>query len=372
MVRDTVRRFTQDVIAPKAAEIDAAATFSEDTWTGLAELGLCGIPIGEAWGGAGMSSVAYVLAVEEISRACGSTGLTLAAHTSLGTYPIYAWGSDDLKERYLRQLASGEWMGAYGLTEPGAGSDSGGTKTTAERDGGDYVLNGAKCFITNAHYAQTFICTAVTDPDAGPSGISAFVVERDMPGFEVTKGEEKLGMRGSDWGGLVFQDCRIPAANVVGPEGEGFKTFLKTLDAGRISIGALGLGIGEGAYARALSHARERTAFGKPLIEQQAVAFKIADMATGLAGARHHIYHAARLKDAGLPFTREAAMAKLVASEVAMKVTFDAIQILGGYGFCTEYEVERMYRDAKLCTIGEGTSEIQRIVISRSIVKEQT
>jgi alkylation response protein AidB-like acyl-CoA dehydrogenase len=299
---------------------------------------------------------------------CGSTGLTLAAHVSLGTYPIYAWGGESLRREYVPRLIAGEYMGAYGLTEPGAGSDSGSTLTTAVRDCDHWVINGRKCFCTNSNYAGTYIITAVTDKSLGPKGISAFVVPRGVDGFELEPGEKKLGMRGSDWGSLVFQDARIPADHLLGPPGEGFKTFMKTLDGGRISIGALGLGIAQGAYDVALRYAQDREAFGKKLSEQQAVAFKLANMALDIEAARHLVYHAARIKDAEQPYSKEAAMAKLYSSEAAMRVTYDAIQIHGGYGFSREYPVERMWRDAKLCTIGEGTSEVQRMIIARSIL----
>lgn len=369
MIQEMVREFATRELAPQAAQIDEEHRFPEETWEQIVELGLPGIPFSEEYGGTDMGTLAYIIAVEEISRACGSTGLTLAAHVSLGTWPIYAFGDDSLKREYVPRLISGEYLGAYGLTEPNAGSDSGGTQTTAVRDGDQYVLNGRKCFITNANYAGAFIVTAVTDKTRGSKGISAFVVPRDAAGFSLEAGEQKLGMRGSDWASLVFEDTRIPTNHLLGSEEEGFKTFMKTLDGGRISIGALALGIAQGAYDCARRYASEREAFGKPLSGHQAVAFKLADMAVGLAASRHLIYHAARLKDAGLPYILEGAMAKLYSSEVAMRVTYDAIQIFGGYGFSREYPVERMWRDAKLCTIGEGTSEIQRIVISRQILR---
>jgi len=369
MVQDMVRDFARTEVAPLAHEIDENHTFPEQTWKKIVELGLTGIPFPEAYGGSDGGTLAYAIAVEELSRVCGSTGLTLAAHVSLGTYPIYRWGNDHLRELYVPRLIAGEFMGAYGLTEPGAGSDSGSTRTTAVKDGDSWVLNGRKCFITNANYAGTFICTAVSDPSLGPKGITAFVVPRDTEGFSLEKGEVKLGMRGSDWASLVFEDARIPGDHILGPEGEGFKTFMKTLDGGRISIGALALGIAQGAYDVALKYAQEREAFGKRLSEQQAVAFKLADMAVDIEAARHLVYHAARVKDTGRRYSNEAAMAKLFASEAAMRVTYEAIQIHGGYGFSREYPVERMWRDAKLCTIGEGTSEIQRMIIARSILK---
>jgi butyryl-CoA dehydrogenase len=369
MIQEMVREFAQSEVAPIAAEIDENHRFPTETWDKIVELGLPGIPFSEDLGGSNGGTLAYAIAVEEISRFCGSTGLTLAAHVSLGTYPIYAWGTDAMRADYVPRLISGEYMGAYGLTEPGAGSDSGATATTAVLDGDEYVLNGRKCFITNANYSGVFIVTAVTDKSLGSKGISAFVVPRDTPGFTLEKGEVKLGMRGSDWASLVFQDARIPRDHLLGPEGEGFKTFMKTLEGGRISIGALGLGIAQGAYDCAVRYAKEREAFGKPLAGQQAVSFKLANMAVEIEAARHLVYHSARLKDAGKPFGARAAMGKLYSSEVAMRVTYDAIQIFGGYGFSREYPVERMWRDAKLCTIGEGTSEIQRMIIARDLLR---
>jgi alkylation response protein AidB-like acyl-CoA dehydrogenase len=369
MIRDMVREFALAEVAPLAHEIDEEHRFPQETWQKIVGLGLPGIPFPEEYGGSNGGTLAYCLAVEELSRLCASTGLTLAAHVSLGTYPIYKWGSERLRRLYVPKLIAGEFMGAYGLTEPNAGSDSGGTQTTAVRQGDEYVLNGAKCFITNANYAGTFICTAVTDPKLGPKGISAFVVPRETAGFSVEPGEHKLGMRGSDWASLVFQDARIPKDNLLGPEGEGFKTFMKTLEGGRISIAALSLGIAQGAYDVALKYAQDREAFGKKLSDQQAVQFKLANMALEIEASRHLVYHAARLKDADQVYGKEAAMAKLFASETAMRVTYEAIQIHGGYGYSREYPVERMWRDAKLCVIGEGTSEIQRLIISRSILK---
>ncbi len=368
MIQEMVRDFAQAEIEPLAAEIDENHRFPEETWKKIVELGLPGIPFPEELGGSNGGTLAYCIAVEEIARVCGSTALTYSAHTSLGTYPIYAWGGEDLRDRYVPQLVAGEIMGAYGLTEPNAGSDAGGTLTTAVLDGDEWVLNGRKCFCTNANYAGTFIVTAVTDRAVGAKGISAFVVPREADGFSLEKGEKKLGMRGSDWASLVFEDTRIPREYILGPEGQGFVTFMKTLEGGRISIGALALGIADGAFDCARRYAQEREAFGKPLAKQQAVAFKLANMAVEIEAARHLVYHAARLKDAGQPFGARASMAKLYASEVAMRVTYDAIQIYGGYGYSREYPVERMWRDAKLCTIGEGTSEVQRIIISRDVL----
>jgi alkylation response protein AidB-like acyl-CoA dehydrogenase len=369
MIRDLVREFADSEVAPLAAEVDEHHRFEEATWKRIVELGLPGIPFDESVGGSNGGTLAYILAVEEISRVCGSTGLTLAAHVSLGTYPIYAWGGERLKQEYVPRLIAGEYMGAYGLTEPNAGSDSGGTETTAELVGDEWVLNGRKCFCTNANYAGSFIVTAVTDRSRGSRGISAFVVPRNIDGFSVEPGEHNLGMRGSDWGSPVFEDARIPKDHLLGPPEDGFKTFMKTLDGGRISIGALSLGIAVGAYESALKYAQQREAFGGPLTELQAVQFKLANMAMDIEAARHLIYHAARLKDAGQRYTKEAAMVKLFASECDMRVTYDAIQIYGVMGYSREYPVERMWRDAKLCVIGEGTSEIQRLVIARSILR---
>jgi len=368
MIRDMVRDFARTEVAPLAAEIDESHRFPVETWKKIVDLGLPGIPFSEDVGGSGGDTLSYCLAVEELAKVCGSTGLTLAAHVSLGTWPIYAFGMH-LRDQYVPGLIRGDHMGAYGLTEPNAGSDSGGTQTTAIDEGTHWRLNGRKCFCTNSNYAGTFIVTAVTTPGIGAKGISAFVVPKGIDGFFLEPGEHKLGMRGSDWGSLVFQDARIPKDHLLGPTGEGFKTFMKTLDGGRISIGALSLGIAEGAYECALKYAKEREAFGGTLSDLQAVQFKLANMALDIEASRHLVYHAARLKDMGLPYSKEAAMGKLLASECAMRVTYDAIQIYGGMGYSREYPVERMWRDAKLCVIGEGTSEVQRLIIARNILR---
>jgi butyryl-CoA dehydrogenase len=371
LLRDTVRDFAEKELLPQAIAIDREARFPVETFRKMAELGLLGLPIPPEYEGAGVDSQSTALVVEELARTCGSTALGVAAHTSLCLWPLWAFGNEEQRRRWVPDLASGRKLGAFGLTEPDAGSDSGGTRTTAVRAGDHYVLNGSKIFITNANYAETFVVTAVTDSGKGTrGGISSFVLERGMPGFGIARGDEKLGMRGSDWGELSFQDCRVPAAHRLGAEGQGFANFMKTLDGGRIGIGALAVGLAQGAFERSVRFARERVAFGKPIAEQQAIAFKLADMAVQVETARLLVQRAAALRDAGRPFSREASMAKLYASEAAMKVTYDAIQVHGGYGFTCEYHVERMYRDAKLCTIGEGTSEIQRIVISRDILKQ--
>jgi alkylation response protein AidB-like acyl-CoA dehydrogenase len=370
MLRGTIRRFAEEEVLPGELERDKKAEFHSDLVKKLAELGFLGIPVPEEFGGAGMSTMCYVLTVEEIAKISGSLALTLAAHTSLGTMPIVDFGSDEQKRTFVPPLARGDYLGSFGLTEPGAGSDAGATKTTATREGDDYVLSGQKAWITNAGEAGSFIVTARTSAGRGTEGISAFIVMRETKGFSVGKPEKKLGLHSSDSRPIFFDHCRVPASQRLGPEGDGFKYFMRTLDRGRIVIGAMALGLAEGALARSLQYAKERKTFGREIANHQAIAFKLADMATEVEAARLLIYNAARRKDAGLPFAREAAMAKLFASEMAMRATSDAIQIHGGYGFTREYHVERMYRDAKLCTIGEGTSEVQRLVISRSLVQE--
>ena len=369
-IRDTVREFAREEVAPLAMDIDHTARFPMEHVTKMAELGLMGIPYPEEWGGAGFDTLAYVIAVEELAKVCGSTSITLAAHTSLGTNPIYAMGTPEQKKRFLPGLCSGKTIGAFGLTEPTAGSDAGATKTTARLEGGKWIVNGRKVYCTNGTHAGTIVFTAVTEPGMGVNGISAFVAEKGTPGLKMGTLEKKLGLKASDTREVLFEEMALPQENLLGGKrGEGFKEFMRTLTGGRISIGAMALGLAEGAYERSVAYAKERKAFGKPIAEHQAIAFKLADMATQIAAAKHLVYYAATLKDKGLPFTQAASMAKLFASEIAMKVTDDAIQIHGGYGYSREYEVERMYRDVKLCEIGEGTSEIQRLVISREIIK---
>ena len=371
MIRDLARSFAQDRIAPIAAEIDETAEFPEATVKEMGELGFLGLVVPEADGGVGSDTLSYTLVVEELSKVCGSHGLTVAAHNSLGCWPINAFGTPEQKERFLRPAAQGEFLLAFGLTEAGAGSDAGGTRTAAVKDGGDWIINGTKQWITNSHYAGAAIITAVTDPEVGPGqGISAFIVPMDTPGFTVEKKEDKLGMRASDTAPLTLEDVRIGGDLLLGKVGEGFKYFMKTLDGGRISIAALALGLAAGALAVARDYAKERHQFGRPISAFQAIQFMLADMATQIEAARLLTYEASRLKDGGEPFSTMSAMAKLHASETAMFATDRAIQILGGYGYTREYPVERFYRDAKLCTIGEGTSEIQRLVIGRSVLKD--
>jgi butyryl-CoA dehydrogenase len=351
-----------------ADELERKGEFPMDIIREAADLGLLGVPYPEEIGGTGLDSLAYAITVEELSRVSGSVGIIVSAHTSLGCNPLWIAGTDQQKERYLRPMASGAVIGAYGLTEPGAGSDSRGTRTRAHRDGDDWILNGGKRFITNAGVAGTYIVTAVTDREEASGKISAFIVEADAPGFSIGRMEEKMGLHASNTGELIFADCRVPGENMLGPEGEGDKLFLKTLDGGRIGIAAMALGLAQAAYEAAAAYAKERRQFGKAIAEFQGVAFMIADMAVKIDAARLLTYRAAWLKDCGKPYTTEAAMAKLFASEVARDVTNDAVQVHGGYGYVAEYHVERYLRDAKLTEIGEGTSQIQRMVIARNLL----
>jgi butyryl-CoA dehydrogenase len=362
-----VRDYALSTVEPRASEIDRTCRFPVETFKEMAEMGLMALPVSEEYGGGGADYLSYAITIEELARVCASTALSLAAHTSLVCMPLYLFGSEAQKKKYLPGLGSGT-IGAYGLTEPNAGSDSGGTETTAVKQGDKYILNGTKIFITNANYAETFIATAVTEKGIGTKGISAFVFEKNTPGFSLGSKDEKLGMRGSDWGTLQFDNAEIPAENLIGEEGKGFKYFMQTLDNGRISIGALGVGIAQGALDKALQYAKERRQFGKPIADFQAIQFMLADMAMEIEAARLLVYNAARLKLAGYSFTKEASMAKLYASEVAMRAANHAIQIHGGYGYTKDFPVERYLRDAKLCEIGEGTSEIQRTVIARNIL----
>ncbi len=371
MIRDLARKFASDKVAPIAAEIDESGEFPAATVKEMGELGLLGLVVPEDQGGVGADMFSYALVVEELSKVCGSHGLTVAAHNSLGCWPIHAFGTAEQKQRFLVPGARGEFLLSFGLTEAGAGSDAGGTKTRAVRDGDTWVINGSKMWITNSHYAGAVIITAVTDPDAGPShGISAFIVPRDTPGFTVEKKEDKLGCRASDTAPLTLEDVRVPHDLLLGQRGQGFKYFMQTLDGGRISIAAMALGLAEGAFETARAYAKERQQFGRPIAQFQAIQFMLADMATQIEASRLLIHEACSRKEAGLNYSQQSAMAKLHASETAMFVTDKAIQVLGGYGFIREYPVERFYRDAKLCTIGEGTSEIQRLVIGREVLRD--
>lgn len=372
LFRKTVREFVDETIRPRAAEIDNAGKYPWWAIEKMRDMGLLGVPYEEKWGGAGGDTLMYAIAVEEVSRASGSMGLILAAHTSLGTGPIYNFGTDEQKAKYLPGLCSGKALGAFCLTEPQAGSDAGGTRTMAVLDGDFWVVNGAKNWITNAGVADVFVVTAVTDKGQGTDGISAFIMEKGMPGLKVGKKEDKLGLRGSETNPVFFEDVRVPPSAMLGPRGHGFKQFMKTLDNGRISIGAMAVGLAQAALDASIDYSRTREQFGKPISKFQAIQFKLADMATEIAAARHLVFDAAVTKDRGEPLTRVSAMAKLFASEVAMRATTQAIQVYGGNGYSTEYPVERFFRDAKLCEIGEGTSEIQRIVIARELLKESS
>jgi butyryl-CoA dehydrogenase len=368
MIQEMVRKFALAEVAPLAKTLDESGEFPWETVKKMAALNLMGMPFPEEWGGGGADTLSYSIAVEELSRVCASTGITVAAHTSLGTYPIWDSGNEAQKKRYLADLASGRKLGAFGLTEPGAGSDAGGTQTTAVRSGDHYVVNGTKCFITNASVSETYVFTAMTDKQAGTRGISAFIVEKGTPGFRPGKKENKMGIRGSDTGELIFEDCKVPVENRLGEEGKGFRVFLRTLDGGRISIGAMALGIAQGALDASVKYARERKQFGRPIGDCGAIQDMIAEMATDIEAARHLVYNASILKDRGERFGKEAAMAKLFASTIAMKAARAAVQIHGGYGYMKDYDVERFYRDVKITEIGEGTSEIQRLVIARYLL----
>jgi len=368
MIRTMVRDFAEAVIKPRAIEIDREAKFPEDIFQQMGKLGLMGIPFPEEYGGSGGDTISYALAVEEIGKVCGSTGLSYAATVSLGAGPIYAFGTEEQKQSYLRPIAEGKTLGAFGLTEPNAGSDAGGTKTTATMDGDEYVINGEKSFITNASFSNTIIVTAVTGKNEhGKNIISALIVPTDTEGVTITSDYDKMGVRGSDTAEIVLEDVRVPASHLLGDPETGFKQFLSTLDGGRISIAALGLGIAQASLDKALAYAKERKQFGKPLSQFQAIQFKLADMAMEVELARNMVHKAAWLKDQHKPFSKEAAYAKLFATETASRSANQAIQIHGGYGYTREYEVERYLRDAKLLEIGEGTSEIQRVVIARQL-----
>lgn len=391
-VRDMVRQFAQDEVAPIAAHHDADAKFPWHTVKKMADLGLLGIPWSEDLGGAGLDTMSFILAIYEMAKVDASHAITISAHTTLGTSPIVKFGTDAQRKKYVPPLASGKVLGGFGLTEPAAGSDAGGTKTTAVKKGDRYILNGSKIFITHGGVGEIFVATAVTNPERGTKGISSFILTKEsvdknavkdlgighddslppMKGFRSGKKEDKLGWRASDTRELIFEDVEVPEENLLGPEGQGFINFMQTLDSGRIGIAALSLGIAEGAYNEALKYATVRRQFGKPIAEFQGVQFQLSDMATEIEAGKQLTFHAAWLAQNKRPFGKEAAMAKLYCSELAMRNTIKAIQVHGGYGYTKDYPVERMMRDAKICEIGEGTSEIQRMVIARHILKELT
>jgi len=369
-LKKMVRDFAAREIAPNVMKWDEPGTFPLETVKELGKLGLLGIIFPAEYGGAGMGYVEYVTAIEELSRVDGSVGIIVAAHTSLCSNHIFIAGNEEQKRKYVPKLATGEFIGAWGLTEPGSGSDAGGARCQAVRKGGKWILNGTKTFITNGRYADVMVVIAVTDRKANTHGLSAFVVDKGTKGFRAGKKEDKLGLRASDTSEMIFEDCEIPAENLLGHEGEGFIDAMKVLDGGRISIAALGLGMAQGAYDAALHYSKERKQFGKAISEFQAIAFKLADLATEIDAARLLTMRAATMKDAGMKTTLESSMAKLYTSEVAVRCANEGVQIHGGYGFIKDYPAEKFYRDVKLCTIGEGTSEIQRLVIARQLLKD--
>lgn len=369
MIRKMVRDFARNEVAPTAGERDEEERFDREIFDKMAELGLTGIPWPEEYGGIGSDYLAYCIAVEELSRVCASTGVTLSAHTSLAGWPIFKFGNEEQKQKYLRPMAEGSKIGGYGLTEPGSGSDAGGMRTSARLEGDHYVLNGSKIFITNGGIADIYVVFALTDPTSKQKGTTAFIIEADMPGFSVGKKEKKLGIRSSPTTEIIFEDCKVPVANRLGEEGEGFKIAMMTLDGGRNGIAAQAVGIAQGALDAAVDYAKERVQFGKPIAAQQGISFKLADMATGVEAARLLTYQAAWRESVGLPYGKESAMSKLFAGDTAMKVTTEAVQVFGGYGYTKDYPVERMMRDAKITQIYEGTQEIQRLVIGRMLTK---
>ncbi|WP_158737013.1 acyl-CoA dehydrogenase [Alteribacillus sp. YIM 98480] len=370
MIRKMVRDFANNEVAPTAAERDEEEKFDRKLFDQMAELGLTGIPWPEKYGGIGANYLSYVIAVEELSRVCASTGVTLSAHLSLASWPIYTFGNENQKKKYLKALAEGKMMGAYGLTEPGSGSDAAAMKTTAAKDGDEYVLNGSKIFITNGGMADVYVVFAVTSPEKKHKGVSAFIIEKDFPGFSVGKKEKKLGIRSSPTTEIIMENCRVPAENLLGEEGEGFKIAMKTLDGGRNGIAAQAVGIAQGALDAATDYAKERKQFGKPIGSMQGISFKLADMATKIEASRLLTYQAAWRESEGVSYGKESAMSKLFAGDTAMEVTTEAVQVFGGYGYTKEYPVERFMRDAKITQIYEGTNEIQRLVIGKMLLAD--
>lgn len=367
MIKKTIKEFSDKVVAPGAIDRDRSKAFPTEIFKQLSDMGMMGLPFDEKYGGAGADTTSFAIVTEELSRACASTGITYSAHISLGGAPLNLFGTEEQKEKYLSPICTGESFGAFGLTEPNAGSDAGGTETRAVEDGDDWVISGSKVYITNASHAKHLAITAITGMNDGKKEISAIIVPTDAEGFTIIDNYEKMGLHSSNTTELVLDNVRVPKENLLGKRGDGFKQFLVTLDGGRIGIAAMAVGIAQGAFNKALAYSKERKQFGKTLSEFQVTQFKLADMAMKIELARNMVYKAAWLKDQGRPFTKEASMAKLYASEISMEVADEAIQIHGGYGYMKEYEVERYMRDAKLLEIGEGTSEIQRMVIARQI-----
>ncbi|MGO1371382.1 MAG: acyl-CoA dehydrogenase [Senegalia sp. (in: firmicutes)] len=368
MIRKVMEEFSEKEVKPIASEIDQSERFPKETVAKMVKAGMMGIPFPKEYGGAGGDELAYAIAVEELSKRCGTTGVILSAHTSLGAWPIYKYGTEEQKQKYLVPLAKGEKLGAFGLTEPNAGTDAAGQQTIAKLEGDHYILNGSKVFITNGGQADTYIVMAMTDKSKGTRGISAFIVEADYEGFKIGKKEDKLGIRASATTELIFQNVKVPKENLLGAEGKGFKIAMSTLDGGRIGIAAQALGIAEGAMDESVKYVKEREQFGRAIAKFQGLQWMIADMETKINAARLLVYSAADKKKQGLPYAKEAAMAKLYASEVAMEVTTKAVQLHGGYGYTKDYAVERMMRDAKITEIYEGTSEVQRMVIAGNVL----
>jgi len=371
LFRQMIREFVENEVKPIAAEVDEEERFPIETVEKMAKIGIMGIPIPKEYGGAGGDNLMYAMAVEELSKACATTGVIVSAHTSLGTWPILKFGTEKQKQKYLPKLASGEWIGAFGLTEPNAGTDAAGQQTMAVQDPetGEWILNGSKIFITNAGYANVYVIIAMTDKSKGLKGISAFIVEANTPGFSIGKKEMKLGIRGSSTCELIFENCRIPKENLLGDKGKGFKIAMMTLDGGRIGIASQALGIAAGALDEAINYAKERKQFGRSLAQFQNTQFQIANLDVKVEAARLLVYKAAWRESNNLPYSLDAARAKLFAAETAMEVTTKAVQIFGGYGYTREYPVERMMRDAKITEIYEGTSEVQRMVIAANVIK---
>ncbi len=369
MVRNVMKEFTENEVKPIAAEIDETERFPKENVEKMAKCNILGIPFPVEYGGAGGDEVSYAIAVEELSKSCATTGVILSAHTSLGCWPIYKYGTEEQKRKYLVPLAKGEHLGAFGLTEPNAGTDAAGQQTTAILDGDHYVLNGTKIFITNGGQADTYIIFAMTDKSKGTRGISAFIVEKDCPGFSIGKIEEKMGIRASATAELIFQNCRVPKENLLGKEGEGFKIAMSTLDGGRIGIAAQALGIAAGALDETVKYLKERQQFGRSLSKFQGLQWMVADLATEIDAARLLVYRAAYNKANNLPYGKEAAMAKLFAANCAMNVTTKCVQLFGGYGYTKDYPIERMMRDAKITEIYEGTSQVQQMVIAAAVLK---
>ncbi|MFC0471678.1 acyl-CoA dehydrogenase [Halalkalibacter kiskunsagensis] len=368
MMQKMVREFAKEQITPFIPQMEQHETFPREIIKKMSELGLMGIPIPEVYGGAEMDFTSYIIAIHELSKVSATVGVILSVHTSVGTNPILYFGTDKQKEKYVNKLATGTFLGAFGLTEPGAGSDAAALKTTASKVGDHYKLTGSKVFITNGGEADTYIVFASTAPGTGAKGISAFIVEKDTPGFQIGKKEKKMGLHGSNTTELIFEDALVPKENLLGKEGDGFKIAMANLDFGRIGIAAQALGIAEAAFEAAVAYAKGRKQFGKAIGTHQGVAFKLADMATKVEAAKLLTYRAANLKDNGMRCGHEASMAKLYASKIAVEVAIEAIQVFGGYGYTTDYPVERYFRDAKVCEIYEGTSEIQRMVISKQLL----